>query len=281
MRQAKAEDRNSIGLYEPGLAARIEERLALSRDLRGAAARGELIVHYQPQMSLVTQSLVGAEALVRWQHPEIGLISPAVFIPLAEELGVIREIGEWVLNAACRQVAEWDTAGLILPRIAVNLSAHELDDEALPSRVRDILGQSGLAPDRLELEVTESMAVRHPDRSAAAMTSLRDLGIDIAMDDFGTGHSSLGQLRRLPLNRLKIDISFVRDIGRDAVSEAIIRATIAFATSLGLGTVAEGVETEPQARFLAEAGCDVGQGYLFGRPMPPSEFLQFATSVGS
>lgn len=281
MRQAKAQERNSIGLYEPGLAARIEERLALSRDLRGAAARGELTVHYQPQMSFETGSFVGAEALVRWLHPELGLISPSVFIPIAEEVGVIREIGEWVLLTACRQVAGWDEVGLVLPRIAVNLSAHELDDDDLPSRVRETLGQAGLAPDRLELEVTESMAVRRPDRSAAAMTSLRDLGIDIAMDDFGTGHSSLAQLKRLPLDRLKIDLSFVRDIGRDAASEAIIRATIAFAKSLGLGTVAEGVETEQQARFLAEAGCDVGQGYLFGRPMPPSEFLQFAMSAGS
>jgi diguanylate cyclase (GGDEF)-like protein/PAS domain S-box-containing protein len=276
LHRAKTGAPSGVGFYEAGLAARIEERFSLGRDLRAAVARNELTVHYQPQVAFATGSIVGAEALVRWQHPRAGLIGPGVFIPLAEELGVIGEIGEWVLFAACRQTAQWDEVGLRLPRIAVNLSLRQLEDPELGSRVRATLDRAGLAPGRLELEVTESTALSHPERSAATMRTLRGLGIDIAMDDFGTGHSSLAQLNRLPLDRLKIDMSFVRDIGLDPSSDAIIGAVIAFARSLGLGTIAEGVETEEQARFLRDAGCDVAQGYLFGRPMPPDAFLDAA-----
>lgn len=282
MHQAKSRDRNSIGFYEHGLATEVEERLWLGRELRGATARREMVVHYQPLVSFVDGALVGAEALVRWQHPERGLISPGVFIPIAEELGIIGEIGESVLREACRQVVLWDAAGIHVPRVSVNLSAQQLDRGDLIDIVRSALEAAGLAPERLELEVTESMAVRHVERSTTTLAELRSMGVAIAMDDFGTGHSSLGQMKRIPLDRLKIDISFVRDIGVDSASDAIIRATLAFARSLRLSTVAEGVEREDQARFLAEVGCDVGQGYLYGRPVPADGFpgLTLQAAIG-
>ncbi len=280
LRLAKSQEQDSLGFFEVGLAAEVEARLAVGRELRGATTRGQLVVHYQPLVSFSDGALAGAEALVRWQHPERGLIPPGVFIPIAEELGIIGEIGEWVLRQACRQVASWDAAGIQVPRVAVNLSAQQLDRGDLATIVRSALEAAGVAPERLELEMTESMAVRRPELSAATLAELRGMGVDIAMDDFGTGLSSLGQLKRIPMDRLKIDLSFVRDIGVDAASDAIIRATIAFAGSLGLSTVAEGVERADQARFLAEAGCDVAQGYLYGRPMPADEFPGVTTAWG-
>jgi diguanylate cyclase (GGDEF)-like protein/PAS domain S-box-containing protein len=273
MRQSRAEGRNSIRFFESALTAGIEERLHLSRDLRGATARGELVVHYQPQLRLDDGSLVGAEALVRWQHPGRGLISPGVFIPLAEDIGVIDEIGLWVMNEACHQVAAWDAAGLHLQRMAVNLSAHQLGDADLAGLVSAALDAANIAPERLELEVTESMVMLHVERSAATLAAVTALGVAVAMDDFGTGHSSLAQLKHLPLRRLKIDISFIRDIGVNATGEAIIRATVVLAKSLDLETVGEGIEHEDQARFLRRVGCDIAQGFFFGRPVPAAEFL--------
>ena len=272
MRGARAEGHGSIGFFRSRLTGEVRERLDLGRDLRGATARGELVVHYQPQTSFRDGSLVGAEALVRWQHPERGLVAPGVFIPLAEELGLIEEIGGWVMNEACRQMVAWDVAGLHLPRVAVNLSAHQLDSTDLATLVAAVLEAAPVSPERLELEVTESMVMRHPERASSVLAAIRFLGVEVALDDFGTGHSSLTQLKNLPLARLKIDISFVRDIGVNPTGEAIIRATVALARGLGLETVAEGVETEDQAEFLRQVGCDVAQGYLYGRPVPAPEF---------
>jgi len=270
MRQAKVSGRNSMAFVDVGVADGLEGRLELERLLRGAVARNELVVHYQPQVDLADRSLVGVEALARWQHPKRGLVQPDAFIPLAEELGIIGEIGEWVLAEACRQLAAWQADGLAVPRIAVNLSAQQLEREDLAMTVEGILDAAGIGPERLELEVTESMVMRHAETAATVLGHLRRLGVELAMDDFGTGYSSLAQIMRLPLSRLKIDISFVRDIGHPA-AEAIIRATIAIADSLGLQTVAEGVEREYQATFLRAAGCDLGQGYLYGRPVPADE----------
>jgi len=239
----------------------------MERLLRGAAARNELVVHYQPQVDMADRSLVGVEALVRWQHPKRGLVPPGEFIPLAEESGIIDEIGEWVLFESCRQMVAWQADGLLVPRVAVNLSAQQLEREDLAMTVGAALDAAGIGPERLELEVTESMIMRHAEAAATVLRDLRDLGVELAMDDFGTGYSSLAQLRHLPLRRLKIDISFVRDIGHPS-AEAIIRAIIAMARSLGLQTVAEGVEQEDQHAFLRDAGCDIGQGYLYGRPIP-------------
>jgi diguanylate cyclase (GGDEF)-like protein/PAS domain S-box-containing protein len=272
MRQARLRGGNTMAFVDVSVADALEQRLELERLLRGAAGRNELVVHYQPQVDMADRSLVGVEALVRWQHPKRGLVPPGEFIPLAEESGIIDEIGEWVLFESCRQMVAWQADGLLVPRVAVNLSAQQLEHEDLAVSVRAALEAADIAPERLELEVTESMIMRHAEAAAAVLGDLRRLGVELAMDDFGTGHSSLAQLRRLPLRRLKIDISFVRDIGQDPAAEAIIRAIIAMARSLGLQTVAEGVEQEDQHAFLRDAGCDIGQGYLYGRPVPAEEF---------
>ncbi|HSW40925.1 MAG TPA: EAL domain-containing protein, partial [Patescibacteria group bacterium] len=280
MRQAKVRGHSTMAFVEPGVADALEDRLHLERLLRGAAARNELVVHYQPQVDLADRSLLGVEALVRWQHPERGLVLPGEFIPLAEEMGVIGEIGEWVLAESCRQVAAWQVDGILVPRVSVNLSAQQLERAELIEAVRAALEAADIGPERLELEVTESMIARQSAAAAAMLADLRALGVELVMDDFGTDYSSLAQLRRLPLRRLKIDISFVREIGRDRASEAIIRAIIAMAAALGLQTVAEGVEEEHQAAFLRAAGCDIGQGYLFGRPVP-ADALTEAWGPGS
>jgi diguanylate cyclase (GGDEF)-like protein/PAS domain S-box-containing protein len=278
MRQAKVGGRNTIAFVDVGLADELEDRLELERQLPGVAARNELVVHYQPQVDMADRSLVGVEALVRWQHPKRGLVPPGEFIPLAEESGIIDEIGEWVLFESCRQMVAWQADGLLVPRVAVNLSAQQLEREDLAMTVGAALDAAGIGPERLELEVTESMIMRHAEAAATVLGYLRDLGVELAMDDFGTGYSSLAQLRHLPLRRLKIDISFVRDIGHPS-AEAIIRAIIAMARSLGLQTVGEGIEREDQATFLRDAGCDIGQGFLYGRPVPAEE-LRAAWSLG-
>ncbi|MCK9258452.1 MAG: EAL domain-containing protein [Azoarcus sp.] len=241
--------------------------------LRGAVARGELVLQYQPQIDFARGLLAGVEALVRWRHPELGLVSPGQFIPLAEEMGIIGEIGEWVLNEACRQMVAWDADGFHVPLVAVNLSARQIDRDQIVAVTANALKRSGLAAERVELEVTESMVMREPERALEVLDGLRKLGVALAIDDFGTGYSSLAYLRRLPLNRLKVDQSFVGDIGRDANGEAIIRAVIALARSLGLNTVAEGVETRSQADFMRTEGCDIGQGYLYDKPLPAASLL--------
>jgi EAL domain-containing protein (putative c-di-GMP-specific phosphodiesterase class I) len=272
MRTARADGQNSLGFFDPALREDVAGRSGLTRDLRGAVARGELVVHYQPQVRLADGCLAGAEALVRWQHPVRGLIAPDLFIPLAEEIGAIDQIGAWVLGEACRQVAAWDAAGLRLPRIAVNVSAHQVDHGDLVGLVSRALAVSGIAAERLELEVTESMVMRRLERSSALLQALREIGVSMSIDDFGTGHSSLAQLKRLQVRQLKIDMSFVRDIGVDPTGEAIIRATIGLAKGLGVETVAEGIELAHQGEFLRAAGCDLAQGYLYGHPVPASDF---------
>lgn len=264
--------RNALGFFEAELGARFGERVALEQALRRALARDELSVAYQPQLSLDDGAVVGAEALARWRHPDRGPIPPAVFIPLAEEMGIVGEIGGYVLDKACRQVAAWEEAGFALPRVAVNLSAAQLEED-LPGRVQSALDDAGVGPERLELEVTESMVMRQSGTTEAVLSDLRDIGVELAMDDFGTGHSSLVQLRRLPLARLKIDLSFVRDIGQDPTAEEIVRAITAMAGGLGLETVAEGVETEAHAEFLRDAGCTMGQGFLWSRPVAGDDLL--------
>jgi diguanylate cyclase (GGDEF)-like protein/PAS domain S-box-containing protein len=274
MYEAKTKGRNAYQFFEPSLAAGVLERLMMETALRGAAGRGELLLHFQPQIDLHSGGLAGVEALVRWQHPQLGLVSPAQFIPLAEEVGLISEIGDWVLQQACAQMVAWEAQGLRVPRIAVNLSVQQIEDPQHMARVALALAQSGLAGDRLELEVTESLIMRQPEQAQRHLQELLSLGVEFAIDDFGTGHSSLAYLRRLPLHRLKIDQSFVRDIGEDSGGEAIVHAVIALARALGLHTVAEGVEQPHQAEFLRQAGCDTVQGYHFGRPMPAAQLLE-------
>ena len=268
MYEAKSQGRNTYQFFSQDLTTGTLERLVMESALRGAVARKELVLHYQPQIDFADGSLAGAEALVRWQHPELGLVPPGRFIPLAEEMGIIGEIGEWVLNEACRQMVAWAVEGFEVPLVAVNLSARQIDRDQIVEITAGALQRNGLAAERLELEVTESMIMREPERALDVLDGLRALGVALAIDDFGTGYSSLAYLRRLPLNRLKVDQSFVSDIGHDTNGEAIIRAVIALARSLGLSAVAEGVETQAQAAFLRAEGCDIGQGYLYDKPMP-------------
>ncbi|MBW9265974.1 MAG: EAL domain-containing protein [Candidatus Thiodiazotropha sp. (ex. Lucinisca nassula)] len=273
MYEAKQQGRNTYRFFTHALTEGALERLMMENDLRHAVARNELILHYQPIVNLETRQLQGIEALVRWQHPEQGLIAPGLFIELAEEIGIIGEIGQWVLRAACSQLARWDRDGFKVPRISVNLSVQQIDREGLITMVSEELDSSGLSPERLELEVTESMLIRNPELSRTVLSELRTLGVKFAIDDFGTGYSSLAYLKLLPLDHLKIDQSFVRDIGKDVNDEAIVRAIIAMSKSLGLASVAEGVEEAHQARFLQQAGSDLAQGYLYSRPLPADEIF--------
>lgn len=269
MYRAKDLGRNAFALFEPSMTEGADDRFRLETDLRHAVERRQLALHYQPQIVLADRRLIGVEALCRWHHPELGAIPPSRFIPLAEDIGMIDQLGAWVLEESSRQLATWDRDGFRVPRLAVNLSMQQLESRELVDYVRSVLQTSEIDAQRLELEVTESMIMRDPERAVAALQELRSLGITLAVDDFGTGYSSLAYLKRLPLNRLKINRSFVEHLTTDSNDDAIVRAIIALGESLGLATIAEGVETREQADFLMEEGYAEVQGYLFGRPLPP------------
>ncbi len=273
MYQAKNQGRNTFQFYEQAMTRGSFERLEMETALRGALERHEFEVYYQPQVDMQGGSLVGAEALIRWQHPQLGLVSPARFIPLAEEIGLIDEIGLWVLGDVCRQIRAWEEVGFALPVAAVNLSVRQLERVDLVERIAAMIQGAGIPPGRIKLEITESMIMSQTGVAQTILQELQRLGIAVAVDDFGTGYSSLGYLKRLPLNQLKIDQSFVQDIGHDVNDEAITRAVIAMGDSLGLEVLAEGVEREEQKGFLIQEGCRLGQGYLFGKPMPAAQFL--------
>jgi diguanylate cyclase (GGDEF)-like protein/PAS domain S-box-containing protein len=269
--RAKEQGRNRIEFYSESISHSALERLALQAGLRHALANNELELHYQPQLHLASRQLAGIEALVRWRHPQQGLIPPDSFIPLAEQTGLIEAIGEWVLEEACRQMAAWRDAGLTIPRVAVNLSAHQLGRPSLIPAISGTLEKHKLPAQMLELELTETAIMRNPEKAAEILDALADLGIALAVDDFGTGYSSLAYLQRLRLHRLKIDRAFVQDLPQNQNNAAICRAIIAMATSLGLETVAEGVEDEAQREFLTRESCTIGQGWLFARGMPAAE----------
>jgi len=271
MYKAKQQGRNAYQFFEAEMTADAFEHLLMENALRGAVDRNELRVHYQPQVDMFSGELLGLEALVRWQHAELGQVAPGRFIPLAEEAGLIGMIGEWVLREACQQMMRWDHLGFIVPRISVNLSVQQIDRETLLPLVYGVLKATGLSSDRLELEVTESMLMRQADKACGVLEALREDGVKLAIDDFGTGYSSLAYLNNMPMHRLKIDQSFVRDIGQGGNGEAIIRAIIALARSLGLEMVAEGIEEQAQAEFLKRESCRIGQGYLFCRPVDADE----------
>jgi len=272
MYQAKAHGRNNFHFYTESMTANAMERLKLEGQLRGAVERGELELHYQPQYDVLAQRLIGTEALVRWKHPTLGLVAPIRFIPLAEETGYIVPLGEWVLNEACRQLTEWDALGFRLPHVAVNLSSKQFEAGQLVATVRAAIERAGIAPHRLELELTESLIMECND-SFSVLEELRALGVSISIDDFGTGYSSLSYLKHLPIDKLKIDRSFVIDIGRDQNDEIIVRSIITLARSLGLKVLAEGVETEEQSAFLLAEGCVEVQGYLYGKPLQAADFF--------
>jgi diguanylate cyclase (GGDEF)-like protein/PAS domain S-box-containing protein len=272
MYRAKDAGRNGYRFYAQEMNANAVDRLRLENDLRNAIRGDELLMYYQPQVDADTGCIVSAEALLRWRHPQLGLISPAEFIPLAEETGLIVSIGEWVLRRVCAQVREWRAHGMAEVRVAVNLSPRQLRQHDLVSVIRGALADYDLSANWLELEITESSLMHNPEEAAALLDELSHLGFRLAIDDFGTGYSSLAYLKRFPLHVLKIDRSFVIDIETNRDSAAIAAAVIALAHSLGLKVVAEGVEQDAQMQYLRSLDCDIAQGYLYGRPMPPDEF---------
>lgn len=280
MYQAK-EGRNMYRFFTPELNATAVRRLELEGAIRRGLERGEFQVHYQPQVDLVTESIVGVEALARWRHPQRGLVPPAEFIPLAEETGLIVPLGEFVLAQACRDARLWSERYLLAPRVAVNVSARQFWHGDILRAVGSALGTSGLDPSRLELELTESVLMKDAERTVASLRELKALGVGLAIDDFGTGYSSLSYLKRFSIDALKIDRSFVRDIADDPDDAAIVTAIIAMARRLRLRVIAEGVEDEGQKRFLLENGCREGQGFHFARPMPLEELLGYLDRHGA
>jgi len=266
MYDAKDKGKNNFQFYRAEMNAQKQARLSLEGQLRRAVARGELYVEYQPQLDLATDSIIGVEALARWRHPDLGLIEPNRFIPIAEQSNLILQIGKWVLHTACAQNMEWQRAGLAPIRVAVNVSARQFRAELLET-VAAALRESGLAPDWLELEITEGLLIEDPEAASAVLSELKALGVHVAIDDFGSGYSSLSYLKHFPLDRLKIDRSFVRDLTIDPDDAAIARAIIALAHSLDLKVVAEGVESPRQLAFLREHRCDVVQGFLYSVPV--------------
>ncbi len=278
MYRAKDMGRNTYQFYQPEMNSTVGTRLDLERRLRRALRDGEFLLHYQPQISLASEEVIGIEALVRWQDPEVGLVMPGGFIGLAEECGLIGPLGEWVLYEACRQNKAWQMAGLPAVPVSVNLSARQFHQKNIVTQVKTVLDETGLDPQYLELELTESTIMRNADEAAEMLADLRALGIGLAIDDFGTGYSSLSHLKRFQVDRLKIDRSFVSDIGRNADDEVITSAIITLAHSLQLRVIAEGVETVEQLAFLKQRGCDEMQGYYFSRPLPQENIPAMLTA---
>ncbi len=265
--RAKADGRGVFRFFEPGMDARLQERRALEVDLRTALANGEFDLFYQPLINAGTSQISGFEALLRWRHPGRGMVPPAEFIPVAEEIGLIAPLGEWVLRQACREAAWWPTD----IRVAINLSPAQFRSRNLVQVVASALVASSLSPGRLELEITESVLLHDNEATLAVLHQLRALGVRIAMDDFGTGYSSLSYLLSFPFDRIKIDRSFVRDISERADCAAIVQSIASLGASLGMATTAEGVETGEQLQLLKAVGCTEVQGYYFARPQPAGE----------
>jgi EAL domain-containing protein (putative c-di-GMP-specific phosphodiesterase class I) len=264
-------------VFDPAMHERAVQRLELENDLRRAVERDEFVVHYQPIVSLQTGGLWGMEALVRWEHPERGLLNPDEFVPVAEESGLVVPMGEQVLREACRKAREWQEEHPHIPPLvmSVNLSARQLSRPDLAKVVEGVLQETGLEGRCLSLDVTESVYVRALEGNTASLERLREIGVGISIDDFGTGYSSLAYLKRLPADALKIDKSFVRGLGEDVEDTAIVRMIIELAHTLGMETIAEGVETEEQKTLLREIGCDLAQGYHFSRPLSPNAVSEF------
>ena len=274
MYQAKGNGRHNYQFFEPAMNVRAVERQFIEEGMRRGLERNEFTLHYQPKVCLRTGAITGAEALARWIHPDRGSISPAQFIPVAEDSGLIVQIGAWVLRKACQQARAWEDAGLANLKIAVNVSAVEFQDESFPDRISVILRETGLDPRLLELEITESVLMKRAESTASILRTLREKGIKIAIDDFGTGYSSLSYLRKFPVDILKIDQSFVRLIGDADDQGSMVTAVIAMARTLKLHIVAEGVETAEEAKFLRSHQCDEAQGYFFSPPLPPKQFAR-------
>jgi EAL domain-containing protein (putative c-di-GMP-specific phosphodiesterase class I) len=271
MYQAKDAGRNTMRFFAPALQAAVNARAALEGDLRRAIKKNQFLLYYQPQVD--RNGLVGAEALIRWKHPKRGILLPDEFIPLAEETDLILSLGDWALETACAQIAAWAVRKATAQiKVAVNISARQFRQPNFVKKVLSILDRSGANPQSLELELTESMLLDNVEDVIAKMTALKSHGVRFSLDDFGTGYSSLSYLKRLPLDLLKIDRSFIRDMVANATSGAIVQAIISMSKAMGLAVIAEGVETEEQLAFLSRLGCHSIQGYLFGLPLSLEEF---------
>ncbi len=279
--RAKQNGRNNFQFFTRQLHEQASRILRIENELYDAVEKGEFLLHYQPQVDVNTSKIIGAEVLVRWQHPQKGMVSPSEFIPIAEECGLITDIGDWVLHTAIRQVAAWQTAGLAIVPVAVNLSIVQFRQDTLYEKIAHALQQNGLAPAMLELEVTEGIAMENFERTIDVLNRLHQLGITLSIDDFGTGYSSLSYLKRFKVNKLKIDQSFIQDLCSNPEDEAIVTAIINMAKSLGFKTIAEGVETLDQLNFLREKNCDEIQGYYFSKPLPAEAFANMLCNGGA
>ena len=269
MYSAKEEGKNTFQFYTKGASTLSIERLTLETNLRRALERSEFTLHYQPKVDISTGKITGAEALLRWWNHDLGTVPPARFIPVAEDTGLIVPIGRWVLRTACEQNVAWQRLGLKPIRIGVNLSPRQFKDPHLLHDIGDALEQSGMAPELLELELTESVVMHDVDSAVEKLLAIKAMGVKLAIDDFGTGYSSLAQLKRFPIDTLKVDRSFIREIPKDVEDEAITEAIIAMGRTLGVRVVAEGVEMAEQQRFLLRRGCHEMQGFFFGKPAHP------------
>lgn len=279
MSRAKDQGRNAYQFYTEEMNAQAFERLTLESNLRRALERDEYVVYYQPKVDLRTGSIFGAEALLRWRHPDMGLVSPAKFVPVLEETGFIVEVGDWVLRTACDQARRWTDSSFGPLQVAVNLSARQFREESLTDSINSCVREAGLDPQCLELEITESLIMEDPEASRAMLERLKsEKGIRTSVDDFGTGYSSLSYLKLFPLDALKIDRSFVQDLTDDPDDAAIVSAIIGLAHNLGLEVIAEGVGTQEQLNYLREHGCDHAQGFLFSPPLPPEDFTALLKS---
>jgi diguanylate cyclase (GGDEF)-like protein len=278
MYQAKENGRHSYQFFKPAMSVRAVERQSIEESLRRALERQEFTLHYQPKVNLKTGEITGAEALIRWTHPVRGPVSPAQFIPVAEDCGLIVPIGNWVLHEACKQARAWIESGLPVGNMAVNISAMEFRDEKFLEGVFTILEETGLDPGCLELELTESVLMKHAESTESILRALRARGVLLAVDDFGTGYSSLSYLRKFPINALKIDQSFVRQITTAPDETTIVAAVISMGRSLKLRVIAEGVETQEELAFLQARQCDEAQGYYFSRPVLPEQFAKLLKS---
>jgi EAL domain-containing protein (putative c-di-GMP-specific phosphodiesterase class I) len=277
MYRAKARGGDSHCPFTATMSIGAIEQLDLEDALRRSVGNGELELHFQPRFKIPEQEISGFEALIRWTHPVLGPISPARFIPLAEEAGIILDLGDWVLDEACRQIKEWQSGPVANIPVAINLSSVQFNRGDVFQKVTERLSRFAVRPDLLELELTESILMRDADETAAVLRQFKRAGLSVAVDDFGTGYSSLSYLKKFPIDALKIDQSFVSGLGKSDDDRSICMAVIALAHALGLNVVAEGVENDVQLRILQELGCDEIQGFLMSRPMPSSHVLEFVS----
>jgi EAL domain-containing protein (putative c-di-GMP-specific phosphodiesterase class I) len=275
LHQAKMRGRGSLEFYNAQMNSSALERLSLEHELRTALDLHQFELYYQPQLLLKTGEMIGVEALIRWHHPSRGFVSPAIFIPIAEESGLIVEIGKWVLDTACAQLHAWNRAGLPQLRMSINVSAQQFGEPRLIEDVKHALARNGLSAESLKVEITETLLMQDVTSSISVMRELVGLGIQISIDDFGTGYSSLSYLKRFPIAALKADQSFVRALSDQVEDAVIVRAIVAMGHSLNLNVIAEGVETAEQLKFLREIGCDEVQGYYYSRPLPADKLAAF------